>query len=186
MALWIGLLLEGKFDTAARIARDLQSTGYAMHVSRSLEDLREYVRSRYEGDSGKRSGLLASSKFRKLAPLGIRAAMYPYYCYGQRYEAPPNDPRPCCQVDLAVSEFGSQGLELDMPILCWGPDLVPQNGRCVAKAGRSRDVRDPQRIRINAYRVLPRRGRYGILIFVPPELDSAHEAILRAGVPTLP
>jgi DUF2075 family protein len=78
--------------------------------------------------------------------------------------------------------FGCQGLELDLPIVCWGPDLIWDGGRWVAKTGRPRKVRDPQRLRLNAYRVLLTRGRDGLLIHVPPGLDSIWEALLSAGI----
>ncbi len=58
-------------------------------------------------------------------------------------------------MNLAISEFGSQGLELDLPILCWGPDLIWNDDHWQVKVGRARLVKDPEKIRMNAYRVLP-------------------------------
>ena len=33
-------------------------------------------------------------------------------------------PQSCCALDEVVTEFGCQGLELDLPIVCWGDDMV--------------------------------------------------------------
>ena len=170
LALWADLLLGGKLDEARRVVLE----GYTMLASRNLDVLRDYARGREV-----RCGILASSKHRKLE---VRVARHPYWHYGEWYEAPASDPRSSCRLELAVSEFGCQGLELELPILCWGPDLVWDGSRWVAKTGRPRKVRDPQRLRVNAYRVLLTRGRDGILVHVPPGLDSTWDALLAAGI----
>jgi hypothetical protein len=183
VALWTGLLLEGRLDEAHRIADDLKQAGFVLRVSRNLQDLQQYVRDRYQGEPSKRFGLIASSKFRTLAQWGIRTARHPYWYYGQWFEAAPTDPHSGCQLDMALSEFGCQGLELDLPLVCWGPDCVWDGLAWVTRTGRTRNVRDPHRLRLNAYRVLLTRGRDGAAVFVPPdaEMDSTFAALCRAG-----
>jgi hypothetical protein len=186
VALWSGLLLEGKFEQAAGVARDLSSAGFALWASRSIETCMTYVRDRYAGEGSKRYGIIASSKYRKLeADCGIRVARTPYWYYGEWFEAPPADSRSCCRMNLAVSEFGCQGLELDLPLLCWGPDLTWDGSRWAARFRKSPQIHDPQRLRINAYRVLLTRGRDGLVVFVPSELESTWEALLKAGFSSL-
>lgn len=188
VALWTGLLLEGRLDDARRVAETLQKAGFVMRASRSLEELRQYVRDRYEGEPSKRFGLVASSKFRALADWGVQTARHPYWYYGQWFEAPPTDPRSGCRLELAVSEFGCQGLELDLPLLCWGPDLVWSGSGWLTPKGRSRHIRDPRRLRLNAYRVLLTRGRDGVVVFMPPipapTMDATLDALYQAGFQT--
>lgn len=185
-ALWAGLLLEGKLTEARRVADQLREQGFALYASRNLELLRGYARVRFSDDPARRYGLLASSKFRTSAAWGVRGVRHPYWHYGEWFEAPPGDPLSCCRLESAVSEFGCQGLELDFPIVCWGPDLR-WNGRIWEAQVRRSRARDPLRLRRNAYRVLLTRGREGLAVFVPPEerMDSTFEA-LRAGGCELP
>ena len=43
-------------------------------------------------------------------------------------ETPASDPRSSCQLQVPVTEFQCQGLELDMPLLSWGDDLGWEGG----------------------------------------------------------
>lgn len=40
------------------------------------------------------------------------------------YNDPPQSSKSCCSFHQVVIEFSCQGLELDLPILCWGPDMA--------------------------------------------------------------
>ena len=105
------------------------------------------------------------------------------------YNAPPDDPRSCCALAQPVTEFGCQGLELDLPILCWGPDVMWRSGQWQLSPVRRRYRQtDPQQLVINTYRVLLTRGRDGVVIWVPPMpiLDETEHILLAAGVRGLP
>lgn len=187
LAHWAGLALEGRLDRAREIADEIRASGYVLRASRELEPLRAFARNRYEGAHGKRYGLLASSRYRK-APeeLGIRTAPNRFYYYGPWFEDPPTSPRSACRLDLAISEFGCQGLELDLPIVLWGPDLVWGSGGWeLGRHRRDPRVRDLRRLRLNAYRVLLTRGREGLLLFVPPSRGTVWQALQDAGVEVL-
>lgn len=56
-----------------------------------------------------------------------------------------------------------------------------------APCRRSRSIRDPRRLRLNAYRVLLIRGRDGVIVFVlpTPAMDSTFDALRRAGFDTV-
>jgi len=180
---WVEMLLKGKLEDAKEVAKRLFDEDFPIYISRNLERMKEYARERYQTDPERRYGILASSKFRKIEEWGVRPARYNFWYYGPWYEAPRDDPRSCCQLDLAISEFGSQGLELDLPIVCWGPDLVWNDDHWQVNVGRARLVKDPEKIRMNAYRVLLTRGRDGMLIYLPQlqTLDSTYQALLNAG-----
>jgi len=184
---WVEQLLSGDLDEASRISQALTTIGYPMRMSRNFEALKSYVRERTEGLQDKRIGLIASSKFRKVEPYGIRAASHDFYYYGQWYEEGAEHAKSGSRLETSISEFGCQGLELDLPLLCWGPDLRWEATRWASHLGKARVVRDPHQLRLNAYRVLLTRGRDGLAIFVPPlpELDSTSVALKRAGVATL-
>ena len=105
------------------------------------------------------------------------------------FNAEPQDPLSCCQLKDVVAEFQSQGLELDLPIVCWGDDVRWESGGWLAgqPRRRSRLVRDPRQLRINTYLVLLTRGREGVVIFVPPDhaMDATADALRRAGATLL-
>lgn len=105
------------------------------------------------------------------------------------YNAPPDRPDASNALTQPVAEFSCQGLELDLPVLCWGEDY--------AWTGRSWDLTpirrkyrqdDPNQLLQNTYRVLLTRGRDGLVIWVPPIplLDDTEVALLAAGVRPIP
>jgi hypothetical protein len=183
---WVDLLLTGQLKEASQVAAELRRSEFLIYVARNLEVLRCYCRDRYGSDPGKRYGLLVSSKFRKAEVHGIQAVRADYWYYGEWYEEERSHFRSACGLELAVTEFGCQGLELDLPIVCWGPDLRWSKSGWVIQGGKGRHIKDPKRIRTNAYRVLLTRGRDGLCIFVPrdPDLDLTYDALLTAGART--
>ena len=88
---------------------------------------------------------------------------------------PASDVRSSHSLEVAMTEFECQGLELDYVGLCWGDDLTvaPEGGRWDMRAFKGatwRGVRAPvrQQYLLNKYRVLLSRAREGMIISVPP------------------
>jgi len=105
------------------------------------------------------------------------------------YNEPFGHPQSCCELKDVVTEFGCQGLELDLPVVAWGDDLLWDGRSWVVKPSRSRyPLQDAARLRRNAYRVLLTRGRDGCVVFVPQDrrLDLTEMALLAAGFRPLP
>jgi hypothetical protein len=188
---WVQLLLNGAISLAARRATRIQADGYPMYVTRDLEEARAYVRARYDGETGKRYGLVASSHAKRLRDFGVDNG----YLATSRmniaawYNAPPDDPRSSCALTQPVTEFGCQGLELDLPVVCWGEDLRWHHGVWLLTPVRRRHRQDdPEQLLRNAYRVLLTRGRDGVVVFVPPLplLDETEHILLAAGLKPIP
>lgn len=187
-------LLSSPGDPAAlrSIAQGLIDGGHRLLVTRDLDDAKDYLRSRYSDAPEARYGLLASSKDRDLAALGIpndwmgtqlmNRAPGPWFCEGGEH------PRSCRRLGEVATEFQAQGLELDAALLAWGTDLVRQGGAW--SNGRARGykrgakVRDPLQLRVNAYRVLLTRARDVSVLYVPslPALDETHGWLTTCGV----
>lgn len=94
-------------------------------------------------------------------------------------------PQSCCALKDVVTEFGCQGLELDMPVICWSTDMLWSGSAWKIRQVRSKyPLKDNDALRRNAYRVLLTRGRDGFIIFVPPDprLDKTEACLLAAGV----
>lgn len=173
-------------DTAATVAKKLTSKGVALLVTRNLDEAKAYARERYGEDPAARFGLLASSKDKSLPQFGVEngfqatklVKLGPFYADGEER------PLSCRRLEKVVTEFGAQGLELDLAVVCWGTDFMREGdawSNRKARGYRERKPTDALQLRVNAYRVLLTRGRDGVVVFVP-ELEELDEtfAWLRA------
>lgn len=185
LQIWVYSVLSGEIDQAKSVMPLLVSEGFNGYLTRDLEVAKQYCRSRYQGQFEKRYGLIASSRSRNLVKYGIRNDYISTQKLniGAWYIDPPDSEASCCAIERAATEFSCQGLELDLPIVGWGDDLIWSNGAWMISKP-PKNVRDPLQLRLNSYRVLLTRGRDGFIIFVPPEakMDSTFEALRSSGL----
>ena len=179
-------VLRGEIDKARGLAGSLQADHYPIYVTRLLESAKLYVQHKYRDFADKCYGLLASSKAGNLAKRGVandygstkRVRKGPWYADH------PSSRKSCCQLSEVVTEFCCKGLELDLPVVAWGDDLVRETGqgRWSSRYGDKR-ARDAHRLRVNSYRVLSTRGRGGMVVYVPEEsgTESTAAVLVRAG-----
>src|SRR5207245_10938612 len=108
--------------------------------ARDLETAKRYAISRYGGDDEGRFGLIASSRARVLPQFGIDNLFMAtsHLNIGRWFNAPASDPGSCSALLQPVTEFQCQGLELDLPILCWGEDYRWEGDIWRLSPGRSR------------------------------------------------
>jgi hypothetical protein len=177
--------------TNRAIADALEADGFHVRITRDLSIAKHYLRERYAENTEARFGILASSRDRDLQRYGIandwnstkQLRFGPWY--GDTEDHPGR--RSCRQLDECVTEFGSQGLELDATLLAWGTDLLLDRGvwsnRRARSYRRGSHVRDALKLRLNAYRVLLTRGRDGVVVFVPAltELDETYQYLVASG-----
>jgi DUF2075 family protein len=188
---WVYSLLAGDLKSAARKGAQVHASNFPMYLTRDLAEAKEYARWRYTDEPDGRYGLVASSHAKVLPKFGVDNSYLATrkVKYGPWYSAPRDDPKSCCQCEELVTEFGCQGLELDLPIVCWGEDHRWTGTDWQLKPiRRKKPVDDPEQLLQNAYRVLLTRGRDGFVIYLPdaPELDLTEQALLAAGVRLLP
>jgi schlafen family protein len=192
---WVRLLLDGALADANAVAQRVHAASFDLYITRELEDAKEYARALYEGQHDERYGLVASSRAGVLPKFGVdndfrsvqRVRVGPWF------NAPPSDERSCCALRQPVTEFKCQGLELSLPIVCWGEDLRWEAAERTwwkkpRRASSRNRVRDSDQLLLNSYRVLLTRGRDGVVVWVPPDprLDDTYLALLTAGVRPLP
>jgi len=179
------LLVDGPDDRASKPGAALWAEGYRLLVTRDVEAASHYARERFADDRDARYGLLASSKAKDLVRHGVNNAFQATrFPVGPWYNAPPDNPRSCCQLRDVVTEFSAQGLELDLAVLAWGSDFIREGGQWTARhSGRTKFVDDTLALRRNVYRVLLTRGREGTVIYLPRDsmYDETHASLILNG-----
>ena len=180
-------LINGNIEEASELSESILSDNYTMYCTRDLEIAKDYCKRRYKNEPTKRYGIIASSKANGLIKYGIdvRYETTRDLNYGKWYNAPPYNRYSCCKLKQAVSEFGVQGLELDMPIVVWGTDMKwnKRKGTFIFEGSGDND----KLYRKNTYRVLLTRGRDGFIIFVPKykRLNPVFELLKEIGIKEL-
>lgn len=189
---WVAALLAGDLASASRLAAQVHAEAFPLYITRDLALAKSYARERYAAEPGARYGLLASSRAQTLLPKFGVDSSFPatkQVKLARWYNEPAGHPQSCCALKDVVTEFGCQGLELDLPIVAWGDDLMWTGAAWAVKPSRSKyPLQDHAQLRRNAYRVLLTRGRDGCVVFVPGDarLDATEIALLAAGFRPLP
>lgn len=176
-AAWVNAVLEGRKADAATLA----SRGMPVTITRELSAARQWLR--VHAKSGRRAGLIASSGAARLRAEGVETPTFKFLGgidYVKWFLEPLGDYRSSNQLEVALSEFEVQGLELDVCALLWGGDLIFPNGqikarrlsgpqwRLVSGLGDPQLAADDSKTRIlNKYRVLLTRFRKAMTIYVP-------------------
>lgn len=182
LASWVDRVVSGRFGAAEAIADTLRQADFPVYVTRDLAAAKEYARERYQREPDPRYGLLATSHARNLEKHGVDNSWLATsrLNIAKWFNAPPEDPKSCCALAQPVTEFQCQGLEVDLPIVCWGDDLVWRNDEWIFRPRRRKyPIERPEELLRNAYRVLLTRGRDGLVVWVPPdaELDETADAL---------
>lgn len=154
-----------------------------MYITRNLDKAKKYCINRYKEFLYKKYGLLASSKayiFHKYinaSKVDNKNKLGPWF-----HECVTSS-KSCCSFNEIATEFDCQGLEIDMPIVCWGEDLIYKSGDWVRYI-QDKKLEDPHRIRLNSYRVLLTRGRDGVIVYMPEDerLDETYKFLVEAGM----
>lgn len=193
---WVAALLDSDLAKARRLTLDM--TGPPAVITRDLDTAKAWLRDRRRG--GRSVGLLVSSgAVPRLIAEGVPPAprSNELDAIAHWFLKPYTDYRSSGALEIPMSEFGCQGLEIDYAGLCWGGDLIWGAGGWTPRqlsAPNWRAVRDEdkRRFRVNGYRVLLTRARAGLVVYVPagepedptraPEaFDGIASALVEAG-----
>ncbi len=194
---WVDAVLANDADLARRFA----AGGVPVRLTRSLDALRSALR----GRPGRRCGLVASSGGRRLRAEGL-GGLLPHQdedAVARWFLDDWPDVRSADALEVAATEFGVQGLELDRVGVCWDLDLArtPDGAAWQPRAFRATAWISPRSSealsnKYNAYRVLLTRARERTIIWVPrgdardptrdpARYDSVAAFLQRCGVPRL-
>jgi hypothetical protein len=194
---WVDTLLAGDIDRSRGLAGMMPSAPAV--ITRDLRAMKDWLLQRRRG--GRRPGLVVSSAASRLVAEGIPPAPMSneLHAIENWFLRSWPDFRGSDALEIPLSEFGCQGLELDYVGLAWGGDLVwsHDSGSWIPRRMRApawQLIRrlDAARYRFNSYRVLLTRAREGLCIFVPRgsrddatrkpvECDAIADALVGAG-----
>ena len=180
-------LIDGNIEKARSYVESIYEEGFSMVITRNLDAAKGYCVQRYGEDPDARYGMIASSKGRDLPKFGVDNSFFGAINrgkYGKWFNTPRGSGFSCCDLDSVVTEFGIQGLELDMPIVCWDRDMTWNGNTWNKFKPKEDDTSDNNVYRVNSYRVLLTRGRDGFIIFVPPtgQLNKLFEMLKNLGI----
>ncbi len=173
LAEWVNAVLT--LDAPTARAALAKVTGYRLGLTRDLGMARRWLRDAARDD--RRPGLLASSGSLRHRAYGLEMSpdFHRAYPIADWFLSSPVDVRSSWALEVAMTEFECQGLELDYVGVCWGDDLTvaPDGGHWTPrefKGARWLDVKASikQQYLLNKYRVLLSRAREGMVIWVPP------------------
>lgn len=175
---FVNAFIAGNLCEASAKASGIINDDFNMYYTRDLDAAKQYCRERYPASDNKRFGLISSSKNRNLGKYGMRPKFKADVAAWFNRE--PSNPASSCAMNVTISEFDCQGLEVDMPIVGWGDD-IRWGGSGWIPSGTTQDDKD---YRINSYRVLLTRGRDGFIVFIPPttDMDVIETVFQKAGV----
>lgn len=167
---FVNFLLNSDIEKAKELAPSILNSGFNMYVTQNFKKAKKYCINRYSESETKSYGLIASSKSLKNKDNEIDEVEW---FNGM-----------CCELKTTISEFKCQGLEIDMPIIGWGEDMLwNEKERKWEKFDKNNG--GDSLYRVNSYRVLLTRGRDGFIIYVPKELSSVYEVLVEAGMEIL-
>jgi hypothetical protein len=203
---WVGLLLDGQFDDAKKLRESDEALGkFPLVVTRDLERAREWIRDQAkirDGSFKPSSGLVASSKSARLRAFGLTVGTQPRsdeVNWVGWFLDDENSLNASSRLEVAASEFKTQGLELDFVGVAWSWDLIlnPSDKwitrRIDKRNARWNNIQKDSHFLLNSYRVLLTRCREGMVIYVPrgqehdsslipAEIDKVFNALIRSGV----
>ncbi len=171
LAAFVKALLDADIHEAKRLCEVIRDK-YPIIITRDLNTAKAWVKAHCQGTT--RYGLLASSGALRLKPEGIfvknEISVANWFLNGK------DDVRASYALEDVVTEFDTQGLELDYSIVAWDADYRYVNGEWTYNnfvGNQWNNVNSPEkRLYLkNAYRVLLTRARQGMAIFIPAGSD---------------
>jgi len=184
--------VETPYGDLVQLYSQLKKSGFKIYFTDNLRKAKMYLWNRYEKSPDARYGMICSSRDKSLANYGMKTLSWPKTLnYGRWYNESQNHGDSCCALKITVTEFDSQGLELDCTLIGWGTDFILQNSKWnndLAKNYRiPKNIKDAFTLRRNAYRVLLTRARDGMILYLPNDelLNETKEHLIKCGVEDL-
>lgn len=184
---FVKLLLDGETNEARSINNSLKQSDYHIVLTRDISKAKSWIRQmqakRKTNETYRRAGVLISSKAFRLRPFGYEIKKVgEYKKVANWFLGDIKNTESSDFMEVALSEFFVQGLELDWTVVVWDADF---RARFDASNGfdgweyyggfdgyKWENNNSQQDYQLNAYRVLLTRARRGMIIVVPEGSDE--------------
>lgn len=179
---FVKLLLDGENTEACKLNIALKASNFPIALTRDISKAKEWIRKRQsekgENTPYQRAGVLISSKAFRLRPFGYEIKKVgEYKKVANWFLDDVNNTESSDFLEVALSEFFVQGLELDWTIVVWDADFRARYNSADGFQGwefyggfdglKWENNNSQQDYQLNAYRVLLTRARRGMIIVVP-------------------
>ena len=198
----------GSLLQAKKELEELQKTSMRIFVTRSFESVKQRLNVLDKDHPEWNYGLLVSNFAEPQVIEQARPGWYSLYKkYNKEYKNIPTVRKGkygswfdggCKNLQEACSVYGSQGLELDCPVVIFGGDYIRRNFGWVAQGDRydyderEHNYRDTASIVENNYRVLLTRARKELILLIPDvrglektALDKTYDYFVKMGMDVL-
>ena len=164
---FVKALLDGNMVVALKMCEMIREE-YPIVLTRELERAKDWLKRKARGTE--RYGLLTSAEGKRLRAVGIQVASkidhVGWFLNGKEHV------NSSYYLEVPVSEFEVQGLEIDYALLAWDADFRYIDGDFEYYRFRGtkwNHIHQERRKKYlkNAYRVLLTRARQGLVIFIP-------------------
>lgn len=174
---FINAILDVDLEGGKKAFENIISSGFDIKISGNFDKVKEYLEQYRSQSSDKFYGLVCSSSSSSKATLKHFIPTCTKILtskdnknIGKWYV------KDCCNLTEAVSEFGCQGLELNIPIVIFGGDYLIKEGKwLINPTAGVKNYKNKDEILKNIYRVLLSRGRKGLILFIPNEFSDLNE-----------
>ena len=222
---WVELVLKGDKTGAALLLKETPTSPaqeLPIFISRDLEKCRKWLTNEFIAKN-RRAGIIASSGAIRLRSDGVEPPSKDFIKSFDKYERWFLDSHrdeyeggelikagshySSNKLEVAMSEFEMQGLEIDVSCLLWGGDLIIENGKWIPRTfsdahSKWKLIKESKKgeeggnnlrkRKISKYRVLMTRYRYRMIIYMPQgkpndssinsaEFDSTYDFLVGAG-----
>jgi hypothetical protein len=176
ISLWVEHFLSADFAKAGELRKTFGD--FPFFFTRDLDIAKKWLRTKASETSG-RSGLVASSKSKRLLVYGVDAVADASrsFSWANWYLNDPPDLTSSSSLEVAATEYKCQGLELDFVGVCWSWDLILQRKKWIPRSLTASTAswsitKSKSHFQTNAYRVLLTRSRKGMIVWIPRGEDS--------------
>ncbi|TCI75711.1 DUF2075 domain-containing protein [Exiguobacterium sp. SH0S1] len=164
---FVSNLIEGNFLEALTFTQELDASHFHLRITRDLDKAISMINNLYTDDFKTAGVVYASGRdYQKQVPVLPWSLRYEKPSKIVQFYNKPDSEYHCKTLNYAITEFQSQGLELDFAILHWDDDFYIKDGEWRGQHFQ-KNVENPFQIKRNAYRVNLTRGRDGIIVYIP-------------------
>ena len=192
---WVNAVIgdiEMSYEDIRALHEEIRESGFRIYLTSDLIKAKRYVWDRYDKSPDSRYGMICSARDKSLKHHDMETLSWPKTPdWGRWFNEGLDNPKSGCRLMLPLTEFDTQGLELDFTIMGWGTDFILNDATWdhsrAKRYGHQNRIKDSLSLRRNSYRVLLTRSRDGMILYLPDIelLSETREHLKKCGITEL-